>query len=162
GVELTVNGTVPLTALKPNPPDVTGHVEASAGDQLDVNITSSLIDLGIVQGFTNQVNNVSGTVQADVHVGGSGEDPHFNGSIDIQNGAFAVPAARTSFTGLTTRIDLQQEVIKVPRFQILDQHGKPLTISGELAVHQRRAGAVNIALDSDDFKIMDNELGNVH
>ena len=76
------------------------------------------------------------------------------GSVDIQNGGFAVPAAKTSFTGLTTRIDLQQEVIKIPRFQILDQHGKPLTISGELAVHQRQAGAVNIAIDSDDFKIM--------
>jgi len=162
GVELTVNGTVPLTALRPNPPGVTGHVEASAGDQLDVRIKSSLVDLGIVQGFTTQINNVTGTLQADVHVTGSGEDPHLNGSIDIQNGSFAVPAARTSFTGLTTRIDLQQEVIKIPRFQILDQHGQPLTISGDLAVHQRQAGAVNIAIDSNDFKIMDNELGNVH
>jgi len=162
GVELTVNGTVPITALKPNPPGVTGHVEESAGDALDVRIKSSLINLGIVQGFTNQVTNVTGTLQADVHVGGSGEDPHFNGSIDIQNGAFAVPAAKTSFTGLTTRIDLQQDVIKIPSFSILDQHGNPLTISGELAVHQRQAGAVNIAIDSDDFKIMDNELGNVH
>ena len=51
---------------------------------------------------------------------------------------------------------------RVPRFQILDQHGKTMTIVGELAVHQRQAGAVNISIDSDDFKLFDNELGDLH
>jgi translocation and assembly module TamB len=37
-----------------------------------------------------------------------------------------------------------------------------MTIHGELATHEREPGAVNISIDSDDFKIVDNELGNVH
>ena len=105
---------------------------------------------------------MTGTLQADVRVTGSGEDPHLTGSVDIRDGGFTVPAAKTSFTGLATKIDLQQEVIRVPQFQIFDQHGKPLTISGELAVHQGQAGGVNIAMESADFKLMDNELGNIH
>jgi autotransporter translocation and assembly factor TamB len=36
------------------------------------------------------------------------------------------------------------------------------TIAGDLAVHERQAGAVNVAIESDDFKILDNQLGNVH
>ena len=137
-----------MTALRRNPPGVTGHIEGRPGDELDVHVQSSLINLGIVQGFTNQLTNVTGTLQADVRVTGSGEDPHLTGNVDIRDGGFAVPAAKTSFTGLTTRIELQQDVIRIPQFQILDQHGKPLTIYGELAVHEGQAGAVNIAIDS--------------
>src|SRR5438874_5455744 len=63
---------------------------------------------------------------------------------------------------MTTRIELQPDSIHVPRFQILDQHGDALTIAGDLAVHQRQAGAVNVSIKSDNFKLMDNELGDVH
>jgi autotransporter translocation and assembly factor TamB len=162
GVELTAAGTVPMSALRPNPPGVTGHVAPRAGDELDVRVQSTRIDLGLVQGFTNQVTNVTGTVQADVRVTGSGEDPHLAGFVDIQNGAFEVVEAGTRFSGLTTRIELQPENVHVPRFQILDEHGNPLTVAGDLAVHQRQAGAVNISVDSDNFKLVDNELGDVH
>ena len=83
-----------MSALKPNPPGVTGHIEPTGGDALDVRIQSSRIDLGIVQGFTNQVTNVTGTLQADVRVTGSGEDPHLQGYVDVQNGGFAVAHLR--------------------------------------------------------------------
>src|SRR5205085_5433639 len=119
GVELTAKGTIPMSALKPNPPGVTGHIEPTGGDALDVRIQSSRIDLGIVQGFTNQVTNVTGTLQADVRVTGSGEDPHLQGYVDVQNGGFAVAQAGTRFSGMTTRIELQPDSIHVPRFQIL-------------------------------------------
>jgi len=161
GVELTAKGTVPLSALRPVPSGG-AHVSVAASENIDLRVQSTPIDLAIVQGFTSAVTNVTGTVQADVTVSGSGADPHFTGYVDLQNGSFAVPDARTRFSGMTTRIELQQDRIVIPRFQILDQHAKPLTIHGELAVHERQAGAVNVAIDSDDFKLFDNELGNIH
>ncbi|HVD94486.1 MAG TPA: translocation/assembly module TamB domain-containing protein, partial [Vicinamibacterales bacterium] len=162
GAELTAKGSLPTSALRPAAPGASAHVEAAAGEAIDLHIQSTRIDLGIVQGFTRELTRVTGTMQADVHVTGSGADPHLNGYVDLENGGFAVVQAGTSFSGMTTRIELEQERIRVPRFQILDAHGKPLTIQGELAVHERGIGAVNVALDSDDFKIIDNELGNVH
>jgi hypothetical protein len=162
GVELTAAGTVPMTALRPNPPGVTGHIEPKPGDELDVRIKSSRINLGIIQGFTTAVTNVTGTVEADVHVGGSGEDPHLNGYVPHDGGGFSVPDAGTSFSGLTTRVELTPDRISVPQFQIRDQHDDVLTIGGQLAVHQRQVGSVNVAIDSDNFKLMDNELGDVH
>ncbi len=161
GVELTAKGIVPLSALKPNPPGTPAHVE-SPSDSIDLRIQSARIDLGIVQGFTNQLTNVTGTVQTDVRVTGSGRDPHLNGYVDIQNGAFGVVPTGVSFTGLTTRIELQPDRVRIPKFQILDQHGETMTVQGDLAVHERQAGAVNVSIDSDNFKIMDNELGDVH
>jgi translocation and assembly module TamB len=101
-------------------------------------------------------------VQADVKVTGTAADPHLDGYIDFQNGAFEVPEAKTRFTGMTTRIELQPDRIRVPKFQILDQHGKALTVQGDLAVHERQGGAVNVSIDADDFKLFDNELGDLH
>lgn len=161
GAELTAQGTVPLSALKPNPPGTPEHV-ANPVDAIDLRIQSSRIDLGIIQGMTNQLTNVTGTVQADVRVTGSGRDPHLQGYVDLQNGAFAVVPAGTSFAGVTTRIELNQDRIRVPRLQILDEHGKALTIQGELAVHEGQAGAVNVSIDSDDFKLAENDLADVH
>ena len=162
GVELTAKGTVPLSAFKPRPPEAAEHVAATAGDQIDLHVQSTRIGLGVVQGFISQVQNVTGTVEADVHVSGSGLDPHLTGYVDFKDGAFAVPDANVRFSGMTTRIELQPDRIHVPRFQILDQHGNALTIQGELAVHEGQGGAVNVAIESNDFKIVDNELGNLH
>jgi autotransporter translocation and assembly factor TamB len=159
GVELTAKGTAPITALRANPPGVTGHIEAAPGEGIDVHVQSSNIDLGIVQGFTSQLTNVTGTLQADFRVTGSGYDPHLNGYIDVRNGGFGVVEAGTSYTGMTTRIELEPDRIHVPRFEIRDQHGDQMVIQGDLAVHERQAGAVNVSLESNAFKVIDNELG---
>jgi autotransporter translocation and assembly factor TamB len=156
---ISAKGSVPTSLFNASP---TGeHVEAVAGEAIDLQVKSSAISLGFIQGFTNQVTNVSGTLEADVHVTGSGQDPHAQGFIDIKNGAFAVPAVGEAFTGLTTRIDLEPEAVKVPGFELLDRHGEKLRIAGELAVHARQLGAVNISIDSDNFEVVNNELGDV-
>ncbi len=161
GVELTAKGTAPLSAFQANPPGVSGHVVASGSDQINVHIQSTNIGLGIVQGFTNQVTNVTGTVQADVTVNGSGHDPHLTGYVAIDNAAFAVPQAGTHFSGLTTRIELEPDRVHVPRLQIADNSGSPMTIEGDLAVHAANVGAVNVSVQSHDFKLVDNELGKI-
>ena len=161
GVELTAKGTLPLSALKPNPPGTPQHVEG-ASDTIDLTVQSSKIDLGIVQGFTTMLTGVTGTMQADVRVTGSGRDPHLNGHIDLQNGAFEVPQAGVNFTGLTTRIELLDDRVHIPRLQILDENGDPLTIQGDLSIHERQPGAVNVSIESNNFKLLDNELGSVH
>ncbi|HEX4566045.1 MAG TPA: translocation/assembly module TamB domain-containing protein, partial [Vicinamibacterales bacterium] len=159
GVELTAKGTVPTSALRPNPHGVSGHIETAPGEGIDVRVQSTNIDLGIVQGFTNQLTKVTGTLQADFRVTGSGYDPHLDGYVEIQNGAFGVVPSGTHYTGLTTRIELQPDRIRIPRLQILDQHGSAMTIEGDLAVHEGQAGAVNVTAKSDDFKLLDNNLG---
>src|SRR3954469_24115323 len=156
---ITAKGSVPTGLFQASP---TGeHVEPAPGEAIDLQVKSSAISLGLIQGFTNQVTNVQGTLQADVHVTGSGQDPHAQGFVDIQGGAFGVPAAGETFTGLTTRIELQPEAIKVPAFELLDRHGEKLRVAGQLAVHARELGAVNINVDSDNFEVINNELGDV-
>lgn len=155
---ITAKGSVPTTLFRPSPG---GHVEETAKDHIDLRVTSTALNLGIVQGFTNQLTSVSGTLEADVHVTGSGQDPHLQGHIDIKAGAFGVPAGGVSYSGLNTRVDLEPDRIRLQKFAILDEHGQPLNVAGELAVHARELGAVNLTIDSDNFEVIDNELGDV-
>lgn len=156
---ITAKGSVPTTVFQATAGG--GHVEPAAADAIDLQIKSTALSLAVLQGVTSQLTNVTGTLEADIHVGGSGTDPHLQGYIDIKNGGFGVPAAGATFSGLTTRIDLEPERMRIQQFQLLDHHGEKLTIAGELAVHERQLGGVNISIDSDNFELLDNELGDV-
>jgi translocation and assembly module TamB len=156
---ITAKGSVPMTLFSPSQ---TGeHVPAAADDKVDLHVKSTALGLGIVQGFTDFLANVAGTMEADVRVTGSGQDPHLEGHIDIRNGAFGVPLGGVSYSGLNTRIDLTPEKVALQSFQILDENGAALTVSGDLAVHAKSVGAVNISINSDNFEVIDNELGDV-
>ncbi|HEX6973730.1 MAG TPA: translocation/assembly module TamB domain-containing protein, partial [Vicinamibacterales bacterium] len=156
---ITAKGSVPTSLFKKT--EGTGHVPAAGADDVDLHIKSTALNLAVIQGVTTQVTNVTGTLEADVRVTGSGEDPHLNGFIDIKGGGFGVPAVGETYSGLSTRIDLQPDALKIQRFDILDRHGEKLSIDGQLAVHERRAGAVTINVNSDNFELVNNELGDV-
>jgi autotransporter translocation and assembly factor TamB len=156
---ITAKGTVPASLFRRSPTG--GHVAESEADKIDVHVKSTALNLGVVQGFTSQITNVTGTLEADVRVTGSGQDPHLEGFVDIKGGAFGIPAGGVSYTGLNTRINLEPDKVQLQKFSILDEHGEPLNVSGELAVHARQVGAVNINIDSDNFELIDNELGDV-
>jgi len=157
-VSVTARGTVPTTVFQPG----TGaHVAETAGDAIDVRLQTSALNLGVIQGFTTAVTGVGGRLEADVRVTGSGRDPHVVGFLEIRDGAFAVPRFGTSYSGLDTRIDFEPDAVRVRRFEILDENGEQLVVAGQLAVHERQIGAVDFTLESQNFEIIDNELGDV-
>ena len=156
---ITARGSLPMTLFSAS--RTGAHVEPAPGEEIDLTVKSTSLGLGVVQGFTDQLTNVVGTLQADLHVGGSGEDPHVQGVVDISGGGFTVPAAGGTFSGLTTRIDFQPDVVKIQEFKLLDHHGEQLRVAGQLAVHEKEVGSVNVSIDSDNFEILDNELGDV-
>jgi translocation and assembly module TamB len=157
-VAITAKGRVPTSVFERGPD---GHVAATPADTIDLRIHTPSLDLGIVQGFTTAVSQVGGTLEADVRLTGSGRDPHVGGYVEIRNGAFSVPQFGTSYSGLDTRIDLEPDLVRVRRFEILDENGEQLAVQGQLAVHQRQVGAVDFTLESQNFEIIDNELGDV-
>jgi hypothetical protein len=159
---LTAAGYAPLSLLRTTPPEAAGvHKEAGPGESIDIQIASSDIDLGVVQGFTTYLTDVTGVLQANVHVTGSGEDPHLEGAVNVRGGAFTVPDLGTNYTGLDTRLDLTPDGLTIQEFKILDSRGFPMAIGGTLATHAREIGAVNIAITSDSFEVIDNELADL-
>jgi len=159
---LTAKGFAPVTLFRPTPPEMRDtHIPPGPGEAVDLQVESSPIALSIVEGFTTSVSNVMGTVQANFKVTGSGYDPHLDGAIEVHNGAFMVPDLGTSYTGLDTRIDLTPDAVKIAEMKIVDNHGSPMTVGGQLGVHGREVGGVEVTLNATDFKVIDNKLGNV-
>jgi autotransporter translocation and assembly factor TamB len=156
-------GYVPVAAFK-LAQETGGHAHhdgAAKENSFDLHVDSSPIDLGIVQGFTSMLTNVTGTIQAKLDVTGAADDPHPSGEITVQNGAFKVDPTGVAYTGLDGRIDLQSDKIHIDQIRVLDNQKKPLTVSGDLDIHEQTVGGVSIAMKTDDFKVIDNNLGNL-
>ena len=161
---ITAKGFVPAALFRPGADDDAGdvHREPASGEALDLVVTSSEIALAVVQGFVPQLSRVSGTVQAEVRATGSADDPHFDGFVEIRNGAFTVADLTPGgYTGLDTRIRLQPDRVVIDRLRILDEHRNWLEIDGQLAVHERQVGQVQVAVKASEFEVIDNDLADI-
>jgi len=159
---LTAKGFAPTSLFQPTPREMEGeHIAPPVGEGINIDVQTSQINLGVIQGFVPYVTNVTGTLQANVKVTGSGYDPHLDGAVDIKGGAFSIPDLGTSYSGLDTRIDLKPDIVTISEFRILDKNKQPMTIGGSLAVHERSVGAVDIKVQSDDFKIAANKTADL-
>ncbi|PYR28113.1 MAG: hypothetical protein DMF98_03915 [Acidobacteria bacterium] len=161
---LSAKGYLPLALFKPGTAEsrATAHGAAFAPeDRIDLHIDTSPIDIGLVQGFTTALTDVNGTLQAKIDVSGSAADPHAEGLVTIENGTFTVVPTGVTYTNLGGRIELQPERVHIGAISVLDNHLNALNLSGDLAVHEREVGSVQIYVNADDFKVIDNKNGNV-
>lgn len=160
---LTAKGYVPMALFKGRLDDrASAHgVTAPPAERVDLHIESTPIDLGLVQGFTTALTNVTGTLQAKIDVTGSAADPHPLGTVKIDNAAFTVDQTGVSYRNLRGTIDLQQDKVHIEHISVLDNHDSSLSITGDLAVHELQVGGVELYVTANDFKVIDNKMGNV-
>jgi autotransporter translocation and assembly factor TamB len=143
-------------------PAAGGHIEpATPADRVDLTIESSPLDLGLVQGFTTALTDVTGTVEAHVRVTGSGQDPHPTGTLQVANGGLTVAPTGGVYSHIAGRVDLQDDRVHIDQITVLDNHQSSLSVTGDLAVHAGEVGGFQIWVNSDDFKVIDNTIGNV-
>ena len=163
---LTAKGSVPASLLTQASAglnqDAPAHVEVDVStDQIALTIDTSSIGLGVLNGFTTAVTDVAGTVEAHLTIAGAASDPHPSGAIVIANGALKVPATGVTYDHIAGQLDLQPDRLHINQITVLDNHQSALSITGDLAIHQRDVGGVRIWVNADDFHIIDNELGNL-
>ena len=161
---MTAKGHVPATLFKPpaHPGEPVAHgAPVTAEDRIDVHVDSSPIDLGIVQGFTTAVSKVTGMLEAHVQITGSAEDPHPDGEVTVQNGAFTVDETGVSYTHLQGKVELKPDRVHIDNISVLDNHDSALSITGNLAVHELQVGGVQLFVTARDFKVIDNRVGNL-
>ena len=71
---------------------------STSEEPIDLRVDSTPIDVGLVQGFTTALTNVTGTLEAHVHVTGSAADPLPDGTITVQNAAFLLEPNGVTYT----------------------------------------------------------------
>ncbi|MES1164156.1 MAG: translocation/assembly module TamB domain-containing protein, partial [Verrucomicrobiota bacterium] len=162
---VTARGRLPVALFTAAPggtaPGNTQGPGLSAGGQLDLHIDTTPIDLGIVQGLTSQVTNVKGTLEAHVDVTGSAADPHPTGAITVSNGAFVIPATGVPYSNLRGTVEFRADGIHIANVSVLDNQQSALSLSGDLAMHERQVDRVQLYLTAEDFKVIDNKMGSV-
>jgi hypothetical protein len=151
GVWLTATGTVPVALFKRDLPD----------QPLDVAIKSSPISLGLVEGVTDVIRNVTGEIRVDVRAIGTSHDPHFAGSVNIVNAGFLATATGARYKNGRAAITLAPERVTVDTLHIEDNDGHPLEVRGSLATHELRVGNLEIEAHAERFEVMRNQLGRV-
>jgi autotransporter translocation and assembly factor TamB len=140
---------------------VKGQLPARRGGKLDLTLDSTPIDLGLVQGFTTVATDVRGTLEAHVRLTGTTDDPFAEGNFAISGAGLSIKPLGVAYSNIGGRIDLHGDRLHIEQLTVLDNHFSALTVTGDLAINRQRTGNVQLYLTADDFKILDNQLGNV-
>ena len=151
GVWLTARGGVPRSLVDAAAPDL----------PMDVAIASSAINLGLLEGVTNVVRNVNGTLNVDVTAIGTGRDPHLRGSVGLAGASFLVVATGVRYANARATIRLARDRIDVQTLHVEDTTGRPLDLHGSLATHELRVAGLAIDGTARHFQVLRNEFGKV-
>ncbi len=151
GTWLTAKGVVPAGLIDRNGPE----------RPIDVAITSSPIDLALVEGLTDTVRDVTGRMQIDVTAVGTSRDPHFRGTIDVSDAAFLVASTGVRYQRGRTSLRLAPDRIQVDALHLEDPDGRPLDVRGSLGTHELRVGDLSIEASARRFQVLRNEFGRV-
>ncbi len=150
GTWLTVAGRVPIDVFSER-----------SEQPMDLAVKSSPIALGLLEGVTDVVRNVTGSMLLDFNVIGTSRDPHFAGRIDIQNAAFLVSASGAPYKNGRAALQLGSDRLAVEAFHIEDTHGHPLELTGSLGTHELSVADLEINVNSKGFEVLRNEFGTI-
>ncbi|MQA30863.1 MAG: hypothetical protein GEU82_13695, partial [Luteitalea sp.] len=135
--------------------------QEGANERVDLTVDSSPLDLGLVQGFTTALTDVQGTLEAHVRVTGTANDPQPSGTVSIAKGALTVAPTGAAYANIAGTVELQPDRVHIPLITVLDNHNSWLTLTGDLSVQRRQVGGFELWVNADDFKVIDNEMGEV-
>jgi autotransporter translocation and assembly factor TamB len=149
---LTAAGTIPV----PNGPGTTTRTR-----EFDLAVKSSPIDIALFQPATTQLTKLAGQFSADVRVQGTFESPRINGLVETTNGGFSVPATGVTYTNAIARLVFEGDRVLVDRLELSDDAADRLVAIGELGIERRSIREMNLQISSSQFKVLDNEFGDM-
>jgi len=152
GVWITAVGKVPLNLMTTD----------GAEQPIDVTVKSSTISLGLIEGITDVVRNVSGDLTLDVKAVGTSRDPHLDGRVAIANAGFLVVPTGSRYKNTRAALTLSPDRITVESVHLEDADGRPLDLHGSLGTHELHVGDLQIEGTAHHFEVMHNELGTVN
>ena len=157
GTALTARGSLPLSLISG------GDAAKATGpeDVVDLHVQSTPIDLGLIQGLTTAVTDVTGQMQLDMRVKGRGRDVAFDGFVKVDQGAFAVTSTGARYTGLNTSLQFEPSRLVVDGLRILDDGNDPLEVKGVLGLTGTRFGSLDLTAHAKAFELLHNEMGEV-
>ncbi len=113
------------------------------------------------EGFTSLLEDLDGTMKADVLLTGSIEKPTFKGLVDIEDAGFTVRPTNVRYSVADARLDLQGDRILVDGLRLVDQRGGEMSVAGSVTLREGAVGSVSLGMESDGLTVVDNELADI-
>ena len=155
GTWMTAVGDVPLT--------LAGLSGGRLADQpLDLAIASSAVPLGLLQGLTDVVRDVSGNVTLNVKVTGTSEEPHFTGAVAFADTAFVVASTGARYKNGRGSFELATDRVNVSSFHLEDRNGRALSVTGSMGTRALSVGDLQIDIVAHQFEVLHDETGSVN
>ncbi len=149
GVFLTAVGRVPLQTFQHD----------RADQPIDLAINSSSISLGLIEGVTTTVRNVSGNARLNLMVAGTGLHPEVTGTADLADAAFSVVSSGSRYRNGRALVQFAADRVAVQQFHLEDSRGRALEVSGSLGTRGGRVGDLAVDVTSKGFEVLRNEFG---
>ena len=92
---------------------------------------------------------------------GTSADPHFAGSVDIENAGFTVKTTGSRYKGARAALKLSRDRVEVESLHVEDSSGRAVDVHGSLGTHELTVGDVEIDVTARHFEVLRNPLGKV-
>ncbi len=134
---------------------------AAADEPVNLEVHSTPINLGLIEGATDVVHTVSGTAQIDVTVTNTVKDPKVDGTMKLIDGAFTVAPTGSPYHAINGTVRFTPAEIIIDSFSAQDDEGDPLEARGVLTMGPRwgTVGQLKLDVDAQRFEVLDNRFG---
>jgi translocation and assembly module TamB len=149
GVWLTAAGAVPLGLFDRRQPERPMHVS----------IASTPVSLGLIEGLTDVVHDVTGQVQLNISAVGTSHDPRFSGTVILTDTGFVVTASGARYRDGRGTIELARDRLTVRDLSLRDTGGHALTVTGSVGTSELRLEELELEVIARDFEVVRNQFG---
>lgn len=146
-METTRDGTTTLMA--------TGTYDATAtSDQLAIEASLNQTELILFQPFLGKlVSDISGTVSADLDIGGSITEPRVNGTCYLHDAGFTVNYLRTPYR-INDQVSLSNSTIVLKNLTITDPKNNKALANGSVDMHNPLIPIIQVDIDATNFLVL--------
>ncbi len=152
GVWLTASGAFPLGLIDRTQPERPMHVA----------IASTPISLGLIEGLTGVVREVTGQIELDVSAVGTSHDPRFTGLVRLVDAGFVVNATGARYQRGNGTVTLTRDRMSVDALRLYDRTGQPLDVQGSVGTEELRLQDVELDVRARQFEVLRNQYGTVN
>lgn len=149
-VAVTGNGNnVALTGDFISPPGQT--------PQLDFRLDVDPLTMHTLEAFSlGYLRNASGTINGDLHITGTPDQPRINGTLNFDEASLNVAMLNASFNVDGQQINFNDNGLRFNRFQLKDAQGNMAVLNGTVNTRTYTDYAFALTLTADDFQVLNS------
>jgi len=122
---------------------------------LRVRAVADSVDLGVLDAFSESVQQVRGNLFADVQIEGTWEDPRLTGTLGLTNARARVPGLGVGFRDIRGRAHMVGDTVVIDTLRIDGETGGSVDIAGWVRMENLTEPVLNLAASANNFLVID-------